>query len=194
MKLQQDRPWELVDLNFSKVDSQEADLLIELNKSLRLKKRTLLEQLKLQKAEDAAKNQEKIDKLNDIVAAEIALFKEKKQEYVKIQEEKLYEKYELGEVLDKETGKVIEVRTEKDKGINYCFATFKSMKGKTRAETEFFDCEALSKDNPDENKKMFMEQFLEVREAKPPGAIQWHNIYYSWCNRRCMCTCLWIFA
>ena len=77
MKLQQDRPWELVDLNFSKVDSQEADLLIELNKSLRLKKRTLLEQLKLQKAEDAAKNQEKIDKLNDIVAAEIALFRKK---------------------------------------------------------------------------------------------------------------------
>jgi hypothetical protein len=77
----------------------------------------------------------------------------------------------LGEVIDKETGKVIEVRTEKDRGINYCFATFKSMKGKIRCENEFFDCEHLSKENPDENKKMFMEKFLQVREAYAPGAI-----------------------
>jgi len=68
------------------------------------------------------------------------------------------------------------------------------MKGKTRCETEFFDCKSLAKDNPSENEKMFMEEFLEVREALPTGAIQWPNISYSWCNRRCRCTCLWIFA
>lgn len=68
------------------------------------------------------------------------------------------------------------------------------MKGKIRCETEFYDCEALSKEKPDENNKMFMEKFLQVREAKPPGAIQWHNISYSWCNRRCRSTCMWILA
>jgi hypothetical protein len=68
------------------------------------------------------------------------------------------------------------------------------MKGKARCETEFFDCEALSKDNPAEGAKMFMEQFLEVREAKAPGAIQWSNISYGVCNRRCRSTIMWILA
>jgi len=68
------------------------------------------------------------------------------------------------------------------------------MKGKIRCETEFFDCEVLSKDNPAEANKMFMEKYLEVREAKPPGAIQCTNISYSWCNRRCRSTIMWMLA
>jgi hypothetical protein len=184
-QLQQQRPWELVDLNFPKIDSTDVDLLIAMNKSLRLKKRTLLEQSILKRGEDAEKQAEKIEKMNDVIAEQISEFKKAKEEYIKIQEEKLFEKYEITE----ENGK-----SEKDKNINYCFATFKSMKGKERCETEFFDCKSLAKDNPSENEKMFMEEFLEVREALPTGAIQWHNISYSWCNRRCRCTCLWIFA
>ena len=135
---------------------------MEMNKSLRLKKRTLLEQSILKSGEDAEKNAKKIDKMNSVVAEQIAIFKESKQKYIDIQEEKLYEKYEITE----ENGK-----SEKDKNINYCFATFKSMKGKTRCETEFYDCKSLAKDNPSENEKMFMEEFLEIREAMPTGAI-----------------------
>ena len=76
--LQQQRPWELVDLNFPKIDSTDVDLLVEMNKSLRLKKRTLLEQSILKRGEDAEKNAEKIDKMNSVVAEQIAIFKESK--------------------------------------------------------------------------------------------------------------------
>jgi len=49
-----------------------------MNKSLRLKKRTLLEQSILKRGEDAEKNAEKIDKMNSVVAEQIAIFKESK--------------------------------------------------------------------------------------------------------------------
>jgi hypothetical protein len=62
----------------------EADLLINMNKSLRLKKRTILEQSKLQRGPDADKQQEKIEKLNSIVAEQIAIFKENKKQFIEI--------------------------------------------------------------------------------------------------------------
>lgn len=55
-----------------------------MNKSLRLKKRTILEQSKLQRGPDADKQQEKIEKLNSIVAEQIAIFKENKKQFIEI--------------------------------------------------------------------------------------------------------------
>jgi hypothetical protein len=63
---------------------------------------------------------------------QIGLYKEAKQKYVAIQEEKLYEKYEITE----ENG-----RTEKDRTLIRAFVTFKTMKGKQRCENTFFGVE-----------------------------------------------------
>ena len=101
--------------------------------------------------------------MDEKVSEQIGKYKENKKQYVEIQEEKLYKKYEI----NPENG-----RSKKDRGINYCFVTFKTMKGKVRCEAEFADCESLIKENPEEGSKVFMDEFvLEVREAKPPGAI-----------------------
>ena len=123
--------------------------------------------------------------MDEQVAEQTSIFKDSKKHYVEIQEEKLYEKYEITEANG---------RSEKDRGINYCFVTFRSMKGKVRCEAEFADCEALAKENPEEGAKVFMDKFLEVREAKPPGALQWSNISYSWCNRRTRTVIMWLLA
>ena len=112
-------------------------------------------------------------------------YKDQKGEYIRLQEEQLYEQYQMTE----ENGK-----SEKDQTITHCFVTFKSMKGKKRCESDFFDSEALSKDDPVEMERIFMEKFLYIREAKPPGTIQWANVAYSYWNRTCRTIFIWILA
>ena len=74
----------------------------------------------------------------------------------------MYDLYEITE----ENG-----RKETDQTISNCFVTFKSMQGRDRCLNTFSHVEALAKDNPDELEKQFMDKFLIVHEASPPGAI-----------------------
>lgn len=85
-------------------------------------------------------------------------------------------------------------KSEKDQTITHCFVTFKSMKGKKRCESDFFDSEALSKDDPVEMERIFLESFLYIREAKPPGTILWANVAYSYWNRTFRTIFIWILA
>jgi hypothetical protein len=73
-----------------------------------------------------------MNQINEEIVKQIGIYKEAKQKYVAIQEEKLYEKYEI----TKENG-----RTEKDLSRFRAFVTFKSMKGKERCENTFFGVE-----------------------------------------------------
>lgn len=50
------------------------------------------------------------------------------------------------------------------------------MQGKQKCVNSFSYCEAMAKENPEEEEKKFFEQYLEVVEAAPPGNIQWKNI------------------
>lgn len=68
------------------------------------------------------------------------------------------------------------------------------MKGKVRCESDFYDSEALSKDDPAEMERIFLERFLYIREAKPPGTILWANIGYGPCSRACRTIFIWILA
>jgi len=45
------------------------------------------------------------------------------------------------------------------------------MQGRDRCLNTFSHVEALAKENPDELEKAFMDKFLEVEEAIPPGTI-----------------------
>ena len=120
---------------------------------------------KLKAGENPEEKQEKIDELNGKILEKIKEFKDFKKEYIDLQEDKLYAKYEITE----ENGK-----SEKDQTIKYAFVTFKSMKGKERCVNTFSHCEALAKENPEEEKKKFLEEdYLDIYEARPPGNIQW---------------------
>ena len=50
------------------------------------------------------------------------------------------------------------------------------MKGKDKCISTFSHCEALAKENPEEEEKKFLEEYLEIVEAEPPGNIQWKHI------------------
>ena len=74
----------------------------------------------------------------------------------------MYDMYEMTE----ENGK-----KETDQTVHNAFITFRSMQGRDRCINTFSHVEALSKENPDELEKAFMDKFLEVHEAMPPGVI-----------------------
>lgn len=94
--------------------------------------------------------------MTEEILEQIAEYKEAKKQYIDIQEDKMYDMYEITE----ENGK-----KETDLSIIKCYISFKSMRGQERCFNTFSHVEALSEENPDELEKMFMEKFLEVTEA-----------------------------
>ena len=118
----------------------------------------------MKKEENAAEKEEEIKLLSDEIIEHIKEYKEAKAEYINIQEEKLYDKYEMTEANG---------RTEEDVTIVYAYVTFRSMKGKDRCINTFSHVEDLAKKDPKEDEKKFMDMYLEIEEALPPGAMQW---------------------
>ena len=53
------------------------------------------------------------------------------------------------------------------------------MKGRDKCVNTFSYCEALAKENPEEEEKKFFDSYLSIREAEPPGNIQWKHISYG---------------
>mmetsp|Transcript_38811 Transcript_38811/g.58991 ORF Transcript_38811/g.58991 Transcript_38811/m.58991 type:complete len:234 (+) Transcript_38811:140-841(+) len=149
------------------------------------KMRKINQLLELQSSENKEEKAEDIANLKQEILEHIKEHRDAKEEYVKIQEDKLYDKYEITE----ENGK-----SESDHNILYAFVTFKSMKAKDVCTNIFSHVEALAKENPEEDEKKFMDEYIEVTEALPPGAIQWQNIGYSYCNRRTRGIIIWTLA
>ena len=86
------------------------------------------------------------DALNTQIVDDIKAFKELKAEYIHLQEEKLYEMWEIND---------LNGRSKSDHSNLFAFVTFRSMKGKKRAENVFTHAAANSKFWSDENEKKF---------------------------------------
>lgn len=85
-------------------------------------------------------------------------------------------------------------RSTGDRHNKFAYVTFRSMKGKNRAEKLFMYAEANSKMYEEEMQKKFWEQWLAVTNVTSPSNIQWPNINLSYANRMCRFTCMWVFA
>lgn len=79
-----------------------------MDKSYRTKMSLIHALNEIKNGPNAAEQEEKIQKLNEDIVEQITIYKEAKKEYTDIQEERLFEKYEI----TKENGK-----SEKDKSI-----------------------------------------------------------------------------
>ena len=95
-QFQQDRPWEVMDINFVTTDWTELDMLIEMDGIDRDKKRKIhaVEKLK-ETPEQAEDNAEEIEKANEVILEVFDQYNEIKKQYIAIQEEKLYEEWTM---------------------------------------------------------------------------------------------------
>jgi hypothetical protein len=85
-------------------------------------------------------------------------------------------------------------RSEGDRSNKFAYVTFRSMKGKNRAEKLFMYAKDNSKMYEEEHQKKFFDQWLDVSAVIAPSNIKWRNINVSYCNRCSRSICMWIFA
>tara|TARA_B110000285_G_C14928457_1_gene516190 strand:+ start:235 stop:603 length:369 start_codon:yes stop_codon:yes gene_type:complete len=101
-QFEQERPWEVMDINFVTTDWTELDMLIEMDGIDRDKKRKIYAVQKLQETpEQAVDNAEEIEKANEAILEALDQYNEIKKQYIAIQEEKLYEQWKLKDEDDK---------------------------------------------------------------------------------------------
>lgn len=95
-QFEQERPWEVMDINFVTTDWTELDMLIEMDEIDRDKKRKIYAVQKLQETpEQAEDNAEEIDQANEVILEVLDQYNEIKKQYIAIQEEKLYEEWTM---------------------------------------------------------------------------------------------------
>lgn len=184
-QLRREAPWEIADINFGKDNNREAELLTNLDKAYREKMAKIHEQYKLKTGPNPEEQRDKIAILSQEILDKIKDYKELKSQYVAIQEEKLYEQYEMTE----QNG-----RKESDLTINKAYVTFRSMKGKKRFQFIFENCASLVSERPEEEEKKFFGKFFRIHEAMPPGSIQWKNQQYTLLNRMIRTIIIWAIA
>ena len=98
MDYEQERPWEVMDINFVTTDWTELDMLTEMDGLDRDKKRKIYALQKLQETpEQAEDNAEEIEKVNEASAEVLEQYNAIKKQYIAIQEEKLYEAWTMTE-------------------------------------------------------------------------------------------------
>jgi len=98
MDLEQERPWEVMDINFVTTDWTELDMLTEMDGLDRDKKTKIYALQKLQETpEQAEDNAEEIEKVNEASAEVLEQYNAIKKQYIAIQEEKLYEAWTMTE-------------------------------------------------------------------------------------------------
>ena len=125
------------------------------------------------------------DALGTQIVDDIKAFKELKSEYIHLQEEKLYEQWEIND---------FNGRSKSDHSNLFAFVTFRSMKGKKRAEKIFTHAQANAKIYSEENEKKFFEQFLSVGTVCSPSSFKWNNISVTYCNRLIRSIIIWTIA
>ena len=126
-----------------------------------------------------------IDLINDQIIDDIKAYKELKAEYIHLQEEKLYEMWEINDVNG---------RSKSDHSNLFAFVTFRSMKGKRRAERIFTHAAANSKIWSEEKEKKFWDEFLSCSNVCSPSSIKWYNINVTFCNRVTRTIIVWMIA
>lgn len=89
-----------------------------------------------------------------------------KQEYVKSQEEKLYEKYEITETNG---------RSNSDQSFQCAYVVFRSMQGKEKAMQCFQFAKELAKTMPEETNKMFFHRWLRFEHPPAPTSMIWKH-------------------
>ena len=136
-KISRECPWEIVDIVFSKDNNEETDMLEEMDRIDREKK-TEIHNVQKSKADG---KEEGIETSNEKIVELIKQYRELKNEYTLLQEEKLYTMWEINEVNGRSTS---------DRSNVFAYVTFRSMKGKNRAEKLFM----YAKDNS----KMYEEE------------------------------------
>jgi pantothenate synthetase len=98
MDFEQERPWEVMDINFVTTDWTELDMLTEMDGLDRDKKKKIYALQKLQETpEQAEDNAEEIEKVNEASAEVLEQYNAIKKQYIAIQEEKLYEAWTMTE-------------------------------------------------------------------------------------------------
>ena len=85
-QFEQERPWEVMDINFVTTDWTELDMLIEMDGIDRDKKRKIYAVQKLQETpEQAVDNAEEIEKANEAILEALDQYNEIKKQYIAIQ-------------------------------------------------------------------------------------------------------------
>lgn len=129
--------------------------------------------------------QPKIDELEKLIVERVKEFKIMKQEYVRSQEEKLYEKYEITETNGRSTS---------DQSFQCAYVTFRSMQGKEKAMQCFQFAKDLAKQDETELNKMFFHRWLRFEQPPAPTSMIWKHQIYSECSRFTRKVVIWILA
>lgn len=85
-------------------------------------------------------------------------------------------------------------RSKSDHTNLFAFVTFRSMKGKKRAEKIFLHAEANAKIYSEENDKKFCGKFLACGTVCSPSSFKWENISVTYCNRLTRSLIIWTLA
>lgn len=105
-------------------------------------KKMIIRDVQLMKMDkEKAGDQATIDEKEKQILEKVKEFKIMKQEYIKMQEEKLYEKYEITEINGRSTS---------DQSFQCAYVTFRSMEGKEKAMLAFEYAKQLAKSIPSE--------------------------------------------
>jgi hypothetical protein len=116
--------------------------------------------------------------MEDKVIDRYRKYNEAKRKYIEIQNEQLYEKWEIN---------YRRGRKETTRNILVAYVTFKSMIGKDIAKKIFEYAEENAKADTSENEKMFCEKFLKVGNTVAMSGIIWANIgihrYSFWARK-----------
>ena len=184
-RVREDKLWEIVDITFAKTDLDEQEMLEKLDEKDREKKRLIRDVQLLKMDKENPDPQPKIDQLEEQIVEKVKEFKIMKQEYVRAQEDKLYEKYEITETNGRSTS---------DQSIQCAYVTFRSMQGKDKAMQCFQYARDLAKANPDELNKMFFHRWLRFENPPAPTSMIWKHQIYSECSRQTRKIVIWILA
>jgi hypothetical protein len=184
-RLREEKPWEIVDVTFGKNDMREINMLDALDKLDREKKTKIFQVKQILSGKDTKSPPELKEQLDNEIVELVKQYKEQKLEYVKLQEEKLYEKWEITD----DNGHSLD-----EKSIEQAYITFRSMEGKEQFKALFEHAEFLAQTDASQNSKMFFNRFLEVNEPCAPSSINWYNIQYTDCNRLTRKIIIWIVA
>ena len=151
------------------------------------KKKVLIRKIQLLKIDKETRKtaQPTIDAYEKEILEHIQEYKLVKADYMKIIDEKLYEKWEITDTNG---------RSKSDYSIEYAYVTFRSMIAKQKAMQVFEYAEMNAARHPQNEEKKFFGRWLTVVTPTAPSQIMWRNIIYSECNRTCRTIIVWIFA
>lgn len=180
------KQWEIVDITMHKNDMRETELLDQMDEIDR-KKKTLIRKIQLLKIDKETRKtaQPQIDAYEQEIVAFIQEYKLVKAEYMKIIDEKLYEKWEITDTNG---------RSKTDYSVEYAYVTFRSMLAKQKAMQVFEYAEMNSAKYKSNEEKKFFGRWLAVTTPTAPSQIMWRNIIYSECNRTTRTIIVWTLA